>query len=89
MNTSLKSQFHKSLIDNLYDGVYFVDKDRLITYWNKGAERITGYEAEDSFELYDLSENIEELHDLYPDQPAFAKQMKEELLEAFFEANKK
>lgn len=47
MNTSIKSQFHKNLIDNLYDGVYFVDKDRLITYWNKGAERITGYEAGD------------------------------------------
>ncbi|MBI5584639.1 MAG: GGDEF domain-containing protein [Deltaproteobacteria bacterium] len=35
--------FYKDLIDNLYDGVYFVDRDRVITYWNKGAERITGY----------------------------------------------
>ncbi len=34
---------HKDLIDNLYDGVYFVDKERRIVYWNKGAERITGY----------------------------------------------
>jgi len=25
--------------------VYFVDRDRQITYWNKGAERITGYPA--------------------------------------------
>ncbi|HEX2996502.1 MAG TPA: sensor domain-containing diguanylate cyclase, partial [Anaerolineales bacterium] len=33
------------IIDNLYDGVYFVDRDRLITYWNKGAERITGYSS--------------------------------------------
>jgi diguanylate cyclase (GGDEF)-like protein/PAS domain S-box-containing protein len=38
--------FHKHLIDNLYDGVYFVDTDRRITYWNKGAERITGYLSE-------------------------------------------
>ena len=38
--------FYKDLIDNLYDGVYFVDRDRRITYWNKGAERITGFNAE-------------------------------------------
>ena len=44
MNTFInENKFHKSLIDNLYDGVYFVDTNRLITYWNKGAERITGY----------------------------------------------
>ena len=42
-----ESEFHKNLIDNLYDGVYFVDESRLITYWNKGAERITGYSSED------------------------------------------
>ncbi len=35
--------FFKSLLDNLYDGVYFVDRNRKITYWNKGAERLTGY----------------------------------------------
>ena len=37
--------FYKKLLDNLFDGVYFVDRDRVITYWNKGAERISGYEA--------------------------------------------
>jgi diguanylate cyclase (GGDEF)-like protein/PAS domain S-box-containing protein len=42
----LQNLFHKSLVDNLYDGVYFVDTERQITYWNKGAERITGYPAE-------------------------------------------
>ncbi len=35
--------FYKDIIDNLYDGVYFVDRNRMITYWNRGAERITGY----------------------------------------------
>jgi diguanylate cyclase (GGDEF)-like protein/PAS domain S-box-containing protein len=35
--------FYKDIIDNLYDGVYFVNRERVITYWNKGAERITGY----------------------------------------------
>lgn len=39
--------FFRSLLDNLYDGVYFVDQQRRITYWNKGAERITGFRSED------------------------------------------
>jgi diguanylate cyclase (GGDEF)-like protein/PAS domain S-box-containing protein len=38
--------FYKNLVDNLHDGVYFVDRERIITYWNKGAERITGYKSE-------------------------------------------
>ncbi|MCX6080494.1 MAG: GGDEF domain-containing protein [Chloroflexi bacterium] len=38
--------FYKELLDNLYDGVYFVDNERRITYWNKSAERLTGYSAE-------------------------------------------
>jgi diguanylate cyclase (GGDEF)-like protein/PAS domain S-box-containing protein len=39
------NNFYKDIIDHLYDGVYFVDRERVITYWNKGAERITGYES--------------------------------------------
>jgi diguanylate cyclase (GGDEF)-like protein/PAS domain S-box-containing protein len=38
-------QFYQSLLDNLYDGVYFMDRNRQIIYWNKGAERITGFLA--------------------------------------------
>jgi diguanylate cyclase (GGDEF)-like protein/PAS domain S-box-containing protein len=41
-----ETDFYKNIIDNLYDGVYFVDRDRKITYWNRGAERITGYAGE-------------------------------------------
>ncbi len=37
---------YKEILDNLYDGVYFVDRDRVVTYWNKGAERISGYSAD-------------------------------------------
>lgn len=48
----------------------------------------TGYEAEDSFELYDIEADREELEDLYPDQPSFVRHMKDELLEAFFAADK-
>jgi len=38
---------HEMLLDNLFDGVYFVDPDRKITFWNKAAERITGYSKEE------------------------------------------
>jgi diguanylate cyclase (GGDEF)-like protein/PAS domain S-box-containing protein len=38
--------FYRDILDHLYDGVYFVDEQRAITYWNKGAQRITGYPAE-------------------------------------------
>jgi diguanylate cyclase (GGDEF)-like protein/PAS domain S-box-containing protein len=37
--------FHAKLLDSLFDGVYFVDVDRRITYWNRGSENLTGYSA--------------------------------------------
>ncbi len=40
-----EDNFYKELIDNLHDGIYFVDRERVITYWNKGAARITGYDS--------------------------------------------
>ncbi len=43
--TAPANTFEKAIIDNLADGVYYVDPDRTITYWNHGAERITGYAA--------------------------------------------
>jgi len=43
----MQQNFYKDIIDSLYDGVYFVDTTRTITYWNKGAERISGYSAEE------------------------------------------
>ncbi len=33
------------MLESLYDGVYIVDPDRIILYWNKAAEDITGYSA--------------------------------------------
>lgn len=39
--------FYKKLLDNIAEGVYFVDRDRRITYWNRGAERLTAYSAEE------------------------------------------
>lgn len=41
------SELFKTLMDNLHEGVYFVDSERSIQYWNKGAERLTGYAADE------------------------------------------
>lgn len=35
------------MLDSLYDGVYIVDPNRTILYWNKAAEELTGYSAEE------------------------------------------
>ncbi|MDZ4674364.1 MAG: GGDEF domain-containing protein [Gemmatimonadota bacterium] len=35
--------FLRSVLDHVRDGVYFVDRHRRITYWNNGAEQISGY----------------------------------------------
>lgn len=35
----------RNIVDSLAEGVYFVDPQRKITYWNRGAEAITGYSA--------------------------------------------
>jgi len=38
-------ELYLNIINNLRDGVYFVDTDRRIKFWNKAAEEITGYSA--------------------------------------------
>lgn len=40
-------ELERAVIDNLYDGVYYVDRGRRIRYWNHGAERLSGYAATD------------------------------------------
>lgn len=39
----LDHRLHRALLDQLDEGVCMVDRDRRILYWNKGAERISGY----------------------------------------------
>lgn len=41
----MDENFYKQILDNLQDGVYYLDRDRIITYWNRAAENITGYTA--------------------------------------------
>ena len=35
--------FYRTVLNHLNEGVYFVDTNRVITFWNSGAEKITGY----------------------------------------------
>jgi len=37
----------KHVVDGLPDGVYFTDRDRRIIYWNRAAEAISGYTAQE------------------------------------------
>lgn len=38
---------YEQLLESLFDGVYYVDTERVIRFWNKAAERITGYNRND------------------------------------------
>ena len=38
-----QNEVYRDLLDNLADGVYFTDLEGRITYWNKGAERLSGF----------------------------------------------
>lgn len=60
----MDNNFYKNLLDNLYDGVYFVDNNTRITYWNKSAERITGYQNSEVLGTYcqdNLLNHVDEL----------------------------
>jgi diguanylate cyclase (GGDEF)-like protein/PAS domain S-box-containing protein len=39
------NDLHRTIVENLADGVYVVAPDREIRYWNHGAEQISGYAA--------------------------------------------
>ena len=45
---SSEDSFFRGILDSLHDGVYFVDVNKRITYWNRGAERITGYKSSEA-----------------------------------------
>ena len=38
---------YMNLLAHFYEGVYVVDKNRKIIFWNTGSENITGYKAEE------------------------------------------
>jgi len=41
----LDSDAYSRIFDNLHDGLYLVSRDRTIQYWNRAAEKISGYTA--------------------------------------------
>jgi diguanylate cyclase (GGDEF)-like protein/PAS domain S-box-containing protein len=43
----MDQEFYQGLLNSLADGVYFVDRDRRVTYWNKAAERISGFATQE------------------------------------------
>jgi diguanylate cyclase (GGDEF)-like protein/PAS domain S-box-containing protein len=42
------ASFHQDVCDNLSEGVYFVDKQRKITYWNRGARKLSGFQRDEA-----------------------------------------
>jgi len=38
---------YKIILDQIFDGVYIVDRERRIIYWNDGAKRISGFKSEE------------------------------------------
>jgi len=43
---------YKAILDQLFDGVYIVDKEKRIIYWNEGAKRISGFKSEEVIGRY-------------------------------------
>lgn len=46
------SQFYAALLDQMHEGISFVDRDHRITYWSKGAMKLTGFAPEEASTRY-------------------------------------
>jgi len=46
-NSSDKEDVFKAIVDNMREGVYITDREKIISFWSKGAEAITGYRSND------------------------------------------
>ena len=42
---NLEKDSYERILENLHEGLYLVDRNRVITYWNKAAEQISGFTA--------------------------------------------
>jgi|DewCreStandDraft_4_1066084.scaffolds.fasta_scaffold02534_23 diguanylate cyclase (GGDEF)-like protein/PAS domain S-box-containing protein len=49
MNIEIKlnEKFFEQILNNLYEAVYFCDVNKKIIYWNKAAEKLTGYTTDE------------------------------------------
>jgi len=43
---ALTNELYENLLNNLHEGLYIVDKELRITYWNEASEEITGFTSE-------------------------------------------
>lgn len=56
-------KYHDDIIPYLYEGVYVVNKQRKIIFWNEGSQRITGYSATEvmgSFCYHNILQHVNE-----------------------------
>ena len=47
MEQPIQSYDFRNLLMHMHEGIYFVDLDRRISFWNNAAENITGFTAEE------------------------------------------
>ncbi len=45
VSTTSSEDFFLTLMDSVHDGIYFLDHDQKITFWNRATEQITGYQS--------------------------------------------
>jgi diguanylate cyclase (GGDEF)-like protein/PAS domain S-box-containing protein len=43
----MRQEFYRELLDSLADGIYFVDLNKTIIFWNRSAARLSGYSAQE------------------------------------------
>lgn len=43
----MNKDLYMNILSSIDEGIYFVDVERRITFWNRGAEKITGFKSED------------------------------------------
>lgn len=80
---SLESSISNALLNHLYEGIYFVDKNRILQFWNTGAKTITGYTADEIVgkSCFDniLCHKSEAGHNLCTDKCPLVKCMEEDI----------
>ena len=42
----MDDNLYAEILDSLPEGIYYLDRNRIITFWSRGAEKITGYTAD-------------------------------------------
>lgn len=60
--SGMKWQRYRQILDNMTDGVYVIDLDQKIQYWNRAAESLTGYFAKEM-----IGKSVDEVDIRYED----------------------